>query len=88
MDVELPNASGKLKERYVGPYTITKVLPHGTYELADPSDKLKTQLAKMIDGLKSLGIYDLIKANPRTSDVNDQPCSNAVFPGGLQQEGG
>ena len=33
---------GKLKERYLGPYTITKVLPHGTYELADPSDKSKT----------------------------------------------
>ena len=33
---------GKLKERYLGPYTITKVLPHGTYELADSSDELKT----------------------------------------------
>ena len=33
---------GKLKERYLGPYTITKVLPHGTYELADPPDKSKT----------------------------------------------
>ena len=33
---------GKLKERYLGPYTITKVHPHGTYELADPSNKSKT----------------------------------------------
>ena len=33
---------GKLKERYLGPYTITNVLPHGTYELADPSFKSKT----------------------------------------------
>ena len=32
----------KLKECYVGPYTITKVLPHVTYELADPSDESKT----------------------------------------------
>ena len=31
-----------MKERYLGPYTITKVLPHGTYDLADPSDKSKT----------------------------------------------
>ena len=31
--------------------------------------RVKAQLAKMIDGLKTLGIYDLIKANPRTSDV-------------------
>ena len=38
---------GKLKERYPGPYTITKVLPHGTYELADPSDKMKTLHATM-----------------------------------------
>ena len=33
---------GKLKERYLGPYTITNVLPYGTYELADPSNKSKT----------------------------------------------
>ena len=26
---------GKLKERYLGPYTITKVLPHGVYEIRD-----------------------------------------------------
>lgn len=32
---------GKLKERYLGPYTITKVLPHGTYELSDESTKIR-----------------------------------------------
>ena len=26
---------GKLKERYLRPYTITKVLPHGVYQLTD-----------------------------------------------------
>ena len=26
---------GKLKDRYLGPYTITKVLPHGVYRLTD-----------------------------------------------------
>ena len=26
---------GKLKEHYLGPYTITKVLPHGVYQLTD-----------------------------------------------------
>ena len=33
---------GKLKERYLGPYAITKVLPHGTYELAEPSNRGQT----------------------------------------------
>ena len=48
--------------------------------------RVKAQLDQMIDGLKALGIYDLIKANPRS--MHKLFTSNAIFPGGLQQEGG
>ena len=30
---------GKLEIRFLGPYTISKVLPHGTYELLNPTDQ-------------------------------------------------
>jgi len=33
---------GKLETRLLGPYAISKVLPHGTFELIDPTDQDRT----------------------------------------------
>ena len=55
---------GKLKERYLGPYIITKILPHGVYEIAVPTDTSKT--------FRATGAH----LKPYNEPSNDPPSSS------------
>ena len=63
-----------MKEHYLGPYTITKVL-HGTYELADPSDKSKKTLRATGAHLKPY----IAPSPPHEENVSGKAISRGVL---------
>ena len=67
---------GKLKERYLGPYAIAKVLPHGTYELAEPSNKSKTVRATGAH----LKPYTAPSPDEGSSEVKDEAFTRSSHP--------
>ena len=69
---------GKLNELYLGPYTITKVLPHGMYELSDESTKIQATGAHLkLHTLPSPLKHSENKTSFSPSAENE--CLSAVF---------
>ena len=56
---------GKLKERFLGPYTISKVLPHGVYEITDGTG-WKT---------RATGGHLKVYREPTSSDCGEGMCT-------------